>query len=355
VTSFFSAFDLVSIGVAVTDTSLRIRFWNTCLEDWTGRSRESVLGREIAEILPRLAEKQYQSRLGLLLESGAPLIFSHQLHGSLFTGRDPLRQERVQHTTVTSFKDPEDTPHLLFSVEDRTEVSLRTRSARQELELRVKTEKALRNALAEKDFLMREINHRVKNNLNMILSIINLQRSSADSEAFSHGLNDLEGRIRTFSSLHEALYRQDRADIIAMDDYLYRVCDDLFHSLRAPGSRARLICSLQPLELPPRLALHIALLTVEALTNSIKYGIAGRNDGTISVSLNVQDGGEARLVIEDDGPGFADPETPGGGSSLGMSLLGIFAEELGGRLTLENAPGARVSVQFSIGNGSNAE
>ncbi len=354
-TSFFSAFDLVSIGVAVTDTSLRIRFWNTCLEDWTGRSRESVLDRPLADVLPQFAEKQYQSRLALLLESGAPLIFSHQLHGSLFTGRETPLQERVQHTTVTSFRDPENIPYLLFSVEDRTEVSLRTRSARQELELRVKTEKALRNALAEKDFLMKEINHRVKNNLNMILSIIDLQRSAADSDAFSQGLNDLEGRIRTFSSLHEALYRQDRADLIAMDDYLHRVCDDLFHSLRAPGSRARLICSVAPLELPPRLALHIALLTVEALTNSIKYGIAGREDGAVSVSLDVRDGGEARLVIEDDGPGFANPDAAPRQSSLGMSLLGIFAEELGGRLTLENAPGARVSVQFSIGSGSNAE
>ncbi len=342
---WFQGFDHLSIGIVATDAHFVIRFWNACMEDWTGIPRETVLGQDLGSRFPRFVEAQYKTRLALLLEGGAPVILSYQLHGTLFQGERKSSGDRVQNVTATYCRESEGIEYILFSVEDRTEVSMRIRAARAEVERRKEAEQALRAALREKDFLMRELNHRVKNNLNMILSFIGLQRSGADNDVCIQGLNDLEGRIQSISALHEALYKGERVDAIQMDTYLRSATEELFHSLKPLRSKARLEYSLEPCALDPKRALYAGIIAVEALTNAMKYAIPAREDAVIKIGLAVKDGGkDLDLSIQDNGPGFPAGAHPTSTDSLGKKLMAIIAEEMGGALSFGNDGGAVVRL-----------
>ncbi len=314
------------------------------MELWTGWGRHEMIGESLLDRFPHLREKTYQSRLDLLLKTRTPLIFSHQLHGSFFPHRRVGENQRIQHVTVTFYSPSPDETSLIFSVEDRTELSQRIQTAR------IK-ERDLQGALKEKDFLMRELNHRIKNNLNMILSFIELQRATTDDPAFLHGLDDLDGRIRSFSALHEALYRSDRADRIPVDLYLRNVTEELFATMRRPNCASELRYELESIAVRSKEALYLGLITVEALTNAVKYGIGSRNSGVVTIRWgHVETGNGTRslmLSIADDGPGFPEPRSPHTADSLGLRLIETLAEELGAQVRRYNHGGAVISLTFS--------
>jgi len=343
----FDLLDHVPLGVVVCDEELQAFFWNTCIEDWTGIRREEIVGKPVGSFFPRLNTERYRTRLKLLIEGGPPVIFSYQLNGCVFPHRDPKRIERIQHVTATNFLGKDGKRYILLAVEDRTEVSARIRAARQELAKRIETEAVLRKSVEEKENLMRELNHRVKNNLNMILSLINLQKDSAQEGPMREALDDLDGRIRSFSVLHEAMHKQDASAMIRIDEYLEKIIRELFESLKPPFSTAGLTMDIAQLELPFHTALYLGLIASESLTNAVKYGLGSYGDGTVSIKLaKTPSGGE--MSITDNGPGFPQGFDPAGGESLGVKLIQLLTEELGGKARFESAPGARIVVTFNI-------
>lgn len=360
-TGAFGILDHVPLGIAVLGRDLRVLAWNACMEDWTGVGKAEAEGRALDGLYPRFADPRYRSRLDLLLEGGPPVIFSYQLNGCLFPHRDPARGERVQHVTATTFSDPAargnaedgDDRRILLSVEDRTEVSLRVRAARAEVEKRRESEEELRRALAEKVFLMKEIDHRVKNNLAMVLGVIELQKERAGSLEHREDLEDLGGRIRSFVALHEALYRGPSARWVRADEYLDAVLLDFFETLEKPGCRAVLEIRAEPVRLDVKTALYAALVAVEGLTNAMKHATAGRTEASIRIALERTGDGSIELRVEDDGPGFTPGRNPLDSDSLGLKLARMLAEELGGGLAFGPGPGARLIASFSTGTAPN--
>lgn len=346
--SRFSLFDHVPVGVIVCDEEMNTCFWNVCIEDWTGIRRSEIIGKPLVSFFPRFATDRYRERLKLLIAGGPPVIFSYQLNGCVFPHRDSMRIERVQHVTATSFTEKDGKRYVLLAVEDRTEVSSRIRAARLELAKRIETEQVLQKSADEKEYLMRELNHRVKNNLNMILSLISLQKDSAVSGPMRAALDDLDGRIRSFSVLHETLHKRDASATIRIDEYLETIVRELFESMKPAYSTAELRIDIQPVELPFQTALYLGLIASEALTNAMKYGLKPSGDGTVSISL-AGNGSGGVLRVTDDGPGFPQGFDPEKGDSLGIKLIRLLAEELGGEAEFESVPGARISLEFNTG------
>ena len=354
----YTLFDHVPLGIIVCSGDQEVRFWNSCMEDWTGISRREISGKPLPFFFPRLSEARYRKRLDLLLEGGPPIIFSYQLNGCLLPHRDTHRMERVQHITATSFLGKDQERLALLAVEDRSEVSTRIRSARAELAKRIETEETLRKAIAEKEFLMRELNHRVKNNLSMILSMISLQQETIESESFRSTLEDLDGRIRSFSLLHEMLYKSPDTTNIRLDIYIGNIVREMFESLRNPDSGAVLETEIEALELPFQSALYLGLIASEALTNAMKYAINNRGGSFIAISVKALPKGTIELRVRDDGPGFRPGINPMSGDSLGIKLIQLLTTELKGELKFNSGGnsgedfGVELVVRFSTGTGS---
>ncbi len=196
--------------------------------------------------------------------------------------------------------------------------------------------------LAQKDLLLREVNHRVRNSLQLITSLLRIQAQRIDDDDLRHAFAQATDRISAVARVHDRLIQSDDVTTVEFGAYLRQICLDLVES---GGHRSRL--AVQSLRLPTDTAISLALIAVEMLTNAMKHGDADAADQVVDISFGVQDDGRPRLEVRDYGvglpPGFqlAGHEHTG----LGTTLMTALARRISGDLTAENAtPGARWSV-----------
>ncbi len=122
----FSLFDNIPVGICVTDANLVAVFWNRCLERWTHRGRDVIVGTPLSGHFPSLKEPHFKVRLEDVFSGGAPAVFSPQLHGDIFSSPLPDGTYRIQRTTVTSIESPEGEESLaLWAIEDVTDLARR--------------------------------------------------------------------------------------------------------------------------------------------------------------------------------------------------------------------------------------
>jgi|GEM_PF-4458378 len=209
---------------------------------------------------------------------------------------------------------------------------------------RKKSETRLLASLHEKDVLIKEVHHRVKNNLQIIISLMNLQYSETDSPQETERFKQLEGRVRSMALIHEQLYRSEDFALIDMADYIAKLLSQISQAMGS-GIALRLETNLEPVLLGIDKAVPCGLLVNELATNAFKHAFAGRDSGVLRVSLN-KEGRHVRLRVHDDGPGFqgAFPLTSVG--KLGMLLAGELTRQLDGELVRCAEEGACVEVIF---------
>jgi two-component system, sensor histidine kinase PdtaS len=231
---------------------------------------------------------------------------------------------------------------------------LRLAQANRELEGRVAERTAeLRDALGQaeglveqKELLLKEVNHRVKNSLQLVSSLLEIQgRSLRDGEA-KRQLADAVARVTAVTQIHEQLNWTDDVRMVEVLAYLHKVCQELERS--GPRGSWQVEVSGSPVMQPADRAMPLGLIVGELVTNAFKHGAsrdgAGPENSRIEVRLDRLDG-KLSLSVRDFGPGFAEsgpPERPG---SLGMRLIRSLAAQLDGSVSVESAePGARFTI-----------
>jgi PAS domain S-box-containing protein len=207
-------------------------------------------------------------------------------------------------------------------------------------------ESRIRQSLKEKEILLREVHHRVKNNLQVISSLVSLQESSCRDEEDMEMNRDTQVRIQSMASLHELLYGSKDFSSIDPGEYLDAIVRELT-SYRG-GFRVRI--DAQPDVLTIDEAMSLGLIATELLTNAMKYAYPRGNPGEILVSYG-RSGRERRFLVSDEGVGL--PPGPVKLTSLGFTLVRSLAAQLGGQLTMratierETSPGLTVVLVFS--------
>lgn len=209
-------------------------------------------------------------------------------------------------------------------------------SISRDISARVRAEQALEQALADKDLLAREIDHRVKNSLTMVASLLSMQERGAAPPEVKLALAAAVARIRSIARIHERLYLG--ADLQTVDFASY--IQDLGRDVAASMAREDVDLAIQadPLTLPVETALPLGLAALELLTNALKH--ARREDARSSVALSARRApGGLRLSVGDDGPGLPEGFDPMLSTGLGMRLVRSLVRQLGGRLEARNAGG----------------
>jgi two-component sensor histidine kinase len=188
---------------------------------------------------------------------------------------------------------------------------------------------SLRDSLAEKDALMREIHHRVKNNLQVITSMLNMQQRQLADPAAKAAMGDMRQRITALALIYRALYQSSDLRRVEVRAFLEELVAQLLNGEGPRAHPVRTDVAADALELDPDKLAPFALFAVEALTNAFKHAFPGRS-GTVSVRLTVE-GAEACLAVVDDGVG-GEAEAAAGG--VGRTLMTAFARQLRGRSEL---------------------
>ncbi|MGO8692251.1 MAG: sensor histidine kinase [Rectinemataceae bacterium] len=210
------------------------------------------------------------------------------------------------------------------------------------------TQRMLRETLAEKEMLFKEIHHRVKNSLQIISSIASLQSHREKDPAVLSALASMQGRIRAISMVHEKLYAVESTEVIDLGEYVRDLAAQLSKSY-GEGSESSVLVDAQSLFLPADLCIDLGLLMTELVSNSYKHALIPGRDGKIRVRLHGE-AGELVLAVEDDGPGFPSGISIEGTSSLGFRIIGSLAKKRGAEVRLRRGPGAVVEIRVPLGS-----
>lgn len=205
-------------------------------------------------------------------------------------------------------------------------------------------DRALRHSVHEKDVLLKEVHHRVKNNLQLISSLLRLETGRTDDLRVHDVLTEMQGRILSMALLHETLYRSADLAHINLGHYLTQLARQAFRSL-APAGHLQLRTTLVDAEVEPDQAIPCGLLVNELVANAIKHGFPDDAPGTITVSL-ARDGEALCLDVRDDGVGLPDDLDARRATSLGLHLVSVLATQLNGTLTSDSVAGAHFSLRF---------
>lgn len=200
-------------------------------------------------------------------------------------------------------------------------------------------------ALKEKEGLLREVNHRVKNSLQLVSSLLTLQALSAKEPELRRQFQEACGRIGTIAQVHQRLYQSETYSEVAFGAYLRDLCREL--GGRAAASGRTIAVDTDDVDLPADTVIPLALVVNELVSNAVKYAYPEGQPGEVAVDFRIQPDGQKRLTVADHGRGLPDGFDVARADTLGMKVVRAFAGQLKGRFRVEpNAPGARFVVDL---------
>jgi two-component sensor histidine kinase/ABC-type amino acid transport substrate-binding protein len=224
----------------------------------------------------------------------------------------------------------------------RVQVRRATAALREKVTLLEESDQRHKTSLAEKEVLLKEIHHRVKNNMQVISSLIQLQSYEIKDEDDREMLRETQERIRAMAQLHELLYRSHDLSSVDAGTYLTGLVDEL----AAGHDFAGLACSADSSLLELDSAVPLGLIANELVLNALKHAYPGLRSGRIDVSFRVQDE-ECVLTVRDQGRGLLASVDPSSCPSMGLTLVRSLADQIRGRLAYQGPPGFGVELRFT--------
>ena len=305
-------------GVAVLDYQARIVDVNPALGKVLGARPSTLVGRQVREVIREVFE-----------ETGEWL---DEDDGAVELRKDGADGERCYEVRVSP------TRHRLGSSYGRLMVF-------RDVTERAVAEERIRNSLAEKEVLLKEIHHRVKNNLQVISSLLKMQSRHVDDPAIKGLLEESQSRVKAMALIHERLYRSSDLRRIDFARYVEELGRDLLRSYSG-GRRARIETDVCDVRLSLGVAIPCALIISELITNALKHAFPDGEDGTICISLVAAGEDTHVLAVEDDGVGLPEGFDIAGSESLGLRIVQTLARQIAGEVRAVSAQGTRFEITF---------
>lgn len=201
--------------------------------------------------------------------------------------------------------------------------------------------------IREKDTLLKEVHHRVKNNLQTVCSLLNMQSRGAEDEHMKNLIKSSQNRVMAMAMVHEMLYLRDDLTAIDYKPYVFKLTEYLIKSVKGPDSKVKLAIDIPDIVLGIDTAIPLGLLINETITNSLKYGIKDDHEGEIHIELQKQGKDDYILTIGDNGIGISESVDPKTSKSLGLKLIHNLARQLKGSITMDwSRKGTNYIVRF---------
>jgi signal transduction histidine kinase len=207
-------------------------------------------------------------------------------------------------------------------------------------------QRELQASLNEKEVLLKELHHRVKNNLQVICSLLNSQSASTQDKRVRELFATSQNRVRSMALIHEQLYQSKNLATIDVAEYIRRLALNLFRSHGIDPDVIALTLDLEDVELPIDAAVPCGLIINELISNSLEHAFPPGKEGEIRVRLRCDPHGMCELTITDTGVGFAPDVTVSATESSGLHLVATLTDQLGGTLERETCEGARFRITF---------
>ncbi len=310
------------------DAEGRIVTWNTGAERVLGYAEPEILGRSVKVLFTP--------------EDNAAGESERELKTALATGRAIDERWHMRKDGSRFWA----SGAISSVLDERGRLQGFAKVMRDETERR-RAEEALRASLKEKEILLQEIHHRVKNNLQVITSLLRLQSEHLTDEHTRGAFEEARNRVQAIGAIHELLYKSPDLARIDFGTYLNRLVNDLL-SFYGKQDEVKLVTDVTGESLEINQAIPCGLLVNELTTNCLKHAFPMRRRGTIRVAL-WQAGGECRLSVEDDGVGLPEALDWEDSPTLGLQLVIVLTKQLDGRVEVQRLnPGTRFEIVFPL-------
>jgi PAS domain S-box-containing protein len=322
--------DLADDAIISVDDQQRIILFNQGAEKIFGYSYQEVVGQPLDVLLP------------------ASLSAVHRQHiqdfaGSQVTARRMGERGEIRGRRKDSTEFPAEASISKVGIEGMTMFTVILRDVTQ----RVAAEEKIKASLREKEALLKEIHHRVKNNLQVVTSLLGLQSRAATDEQTRRMFQESQDRIHSMALLHESLYQSNNLSMIDFPDYIRQLASHLFHSYGVHADRIHLRTNLDELYLNLDSAVPCGLIINELVSNSLKYAFPDGREGEVRIELHEHSDSQARLVVADNGIGLRSDIDWVTARSLGLRLVRSLAEQLGAKIEVKSNAGTEVQLTFA--------
>ena len=314
-------------AIVMIDNDGNVSFWNEAATRILGYEKDEIMGRNLHEMLipDRYIEK-----------------YREKFPGFRSTGKGDVVGTTLELAAIR--KDGVEIPVDLSLSAMRLKDRWCAVGIIRDISERKKAESELEKSMEEKAVLLRELQHRVKNSLGMIVGLVDLEANRAASPDVRQALSQVRGRVMSLSNLYDLLYRAEDVRDVRLDQYLRQMCSSLLESYGPGTGRVALEMDLDEVRLQVRAAIPIGLIVNELITNSLKYAFPGGRSGTVSLGLHAAPG-VLTLRVADDGAGL--PADFGERSKgMGSMLIGMMVRQLKGTYSIEREKGA--AFRFTI-------
>lgn len=195
----------------------------------------------------------------------------------------------------------------------------------------------LKNSLSEKEVLLKEVHHRVKNNLQIITSLLNLQSALLKDDKMVEVFKDSQNRIKSMALIHELMYQSGNFSHIDTRHYFNHLVSYLYRSYCADGERIRIVYDIEEVSLGMDTMIPCGIIVAELVTNSLKYGFPDNRNGEVKISLHELASNKISLVVADNGIGVTDSQAFTSKKTLGLQLVETLTGQLDGELSHQNS------------------
>jgi PAS domain S-box-containing protein len=319
-----SAVDLI----ITTDEDGTILFCNNRLKTIFDYSQNEIIGENLTVLMPERLKKDYIKGLETFKSSGEHIRVGKTLKTI------GLRKDGTEFPFEMSLASWKSGDRNFFTsiIRDITE--------------REKVDAQIVNSLKEKEILLKEIHHRVKNNLQIISSLLDLQETYVkEDETAVNVLRESQNRVLSMAMIHEMLYQSRDLSHINFADYLRSLVSSLFHTYGVE-SRVNMSIDVDKCYLNVETSVPLGLIISELLSNSLKYAFPDDRNGELEISIRHEEN-DFELVISDDGVGFPeDVDFKNVDSSLGLQLVNSLVNQLDGSIELDRSKGTRFIIKF---------
>ncbi len=350
---FRMAIEAAPTGMMLIDAHGLIVLVNTHVEALFGYPRQELLGRPLESIVPER------------------LRSAHAHHRSSFAEKPEARRMGIGRDLFGRRKDGTEVPieialnplttsegdFVLASIADiserkrgekeREDLLERLHHLNAELEERVVARTAeLTTTLKEREVLLQEVHHRVKNNLQVIASLINMQMRKLEPGASRTGLEECRSRVDAIAMIHAKLYQSQDYSSVQFAEYARGLASSIFHAMGVSANNVALRMEIGSVSLTVDKAIPCGLILNELITNALKHAFPQNRHGIVQVQLQPSADGDMVLVVTDDGVGIPADFNPHHSESLGMLLVSTLTEQLDGRLEITRGRGTAIRIIF---------
>jgi PAS domain S-box-containing protein len=337
-----------------------------------------ITERKKAEETLKNSERMYRN----IFENVQDIFYQTDLKGNIieispsierYSGYKPV--ELINKTVETFYLNPEDRTYLIKEIEKKGEVAdyeiiLKTKNnnllyvstnahllfdssknpigiegSLRDITERKNIEIQLKNSLTEKEMLLKEIHHRVKNNLMIISSLLNLQSGYIKDKESQNIFKESENRARSMALIHERLYQSTDLKRIDFGDYITSLATELFHTYVADRNLIELKINVEDILLDINTAIPLGLIVNELITNSLKHAFPNGMKGKINIDFYLKND-HYKFAVKDDGIGFPDDIDFQNTNSLGLQIVNSLTEQIDGEIKLNKYNGTEFKITF---------